>query len=90
MDITQGIIFILLGILCAATAFMNDYNESAFNKVMTWVLAILAAADFAIALYSFGLIDGKREYPSSEYHLTVKAISDGERADTVYVIDRIR
>lgn len=52
-----------------------------------WSMIILASLNFGIAFVRF---NKPKQYPASEYHLSIKTTTIDNQTDTTYVITKIK
>lgn len=60
------------------------------NKVIVWSSIICAGFCFIVAMDIFGAFDTQKEYPASEYRMSIKTTTIDDKTDTTYVITEIR
>lgn len=89
MNIFNGILFLVFAVACMVNVFTVDYDRSLKSKIVVWVCAICAGINFGLAFEQFGVFDGSKQYPSSEYTLKLKTTTVDDQTDTTYVITKI-
>lgn len=92
MDIVNGIMFIIFAAVSFYLAFSIEYDKSLKNKICVWALVIVGIFDLFSALTVFGVFSEPKakEYPASEYHLSIKTTTIDNKTDTTYVITKIK
>lgn len=90
MKIFCGILFLLFCWGNLVITFTTDYTKDVKNKVIVWSSIICAGFCFIVALNFFGAFDARKEYPASEYRLSIKTTTMDDKTDTTYVITEIK
>lgn len=89
MEIFLGIVFLFAGIFNMTTPFIMNYDENLKNKIIIWASIILAGVCFGIAFNYFVAYNVQKEYPASEYTMSIKTTTMDNHTDTTYVITKI-
>lgn len=89
MEIFLGIVFLFAGIFNMTTPFIMDYYKNLKNKIVIWASIILAGVCFGIAFNYFVAYNVQKEYPASEYTMSIKTTTMDNHTDTTYVITKI-
>lgn len=97
MEIFSGILFVLFGIcnwVMIYIACEND-EDNLKNKITTWIYVICAGICFGVALNYFISYNTQKEYkskeyPASEYRMSIKTTTIDDKTDTTYVITKIK
>lgn len=90
MKIFLGILFLLFCFGNLVTTFTTDYTKDVKNKVIVWISIICAGFCLVVAFDYFGAFDTQKEYPASEYRMSIKTITIDDKTDTTYVITKIK
>lgn len=92
MDIVNGIAFIILAAVCFYLVFTIEYNKSLKNKICVWILVIVGIFDLFRAFTVFGVFSKPKakEYPASEYRMSIKTMTMDNKTDTIYVVTKIK
>ncbi len=92
MDIVNGIVPLILAAVCFYLIFTIEYKESLKNKICVWVLVIVGIFDLFSALTAFGVFSEPKakEFPASEYRMSIKTTTMNNKTDTTYVITKIK
>lgn len=97
MEIFLGIVFMLFGICNWIMVYIEcgSYEDNLKNKIKTWSYTICAGICFGVALNYFMSHNTKKEYqpkeyPASEYRLSIKTTTIDDKTDTTYVITKIK
>lgn len=92
MDIVNGIMFIIFAAVSFYLVFAIEYNKSLKNKICVWILVIVGIFDLFSALTVFGVFSEPKakEYPASEYRMSIKTSTMDNQTDTTYVISKKR
>lgn len=90
MEIFFGILFLLFCWGNLFITFTTDYTKDVKNKLIVWISIICAGLCFIVALDCLWAFDTQKEYPASEYRLSIKTTTMDDKTDTTYVITEIR
>ena len=90
MRIFCGILFLLFCWCNLVITFTTDYTKDMKNKVIVWSSIICAGFCFIVAMDLFGAFDTQKEYPASEYRMSIKTTTIDDKTDTTYVITEIK
>ena len=91
MKIFCGILFLLF-CCCNLVITFNYrlYQRCEKNKVIVWSSIICAGFCFIVAMDIFGAFDTQKEFPASEYRMSIKTTTIDDKTDTTYVITEIK
>lgn len=91
MHVILGIINLVAGFCCLSCAFSIRYGKSLKNNIIIWSMVILGSLNFGLAFVQFIRHSNKpKQYPASEYHLSIKTTTINNQTDTTYVITKIK
>jgi hypothetical protein len=91
MRMILGIINLVAGFCCLNCAFSIRYGKSLKNNIIIWTMVILGSLNFGLAFVQFIRHSNKpKQYPASEYHLSIKTTTIDNQTDTTYVITKIK
>lgn len=91
MRVILGIINLVAGFCCLSCAFSIRYGKSLKNNIIIWTMVILAGLNFGLAFVQFiRASDKPKQYPASEYRLSIKTTTTDNQTDTTYVITKIK
>ena len=90
MRIFCGILFLLFCCCNLVITFTTDYTKDVKNKVIVWSSIICAGFCFIVAMDIFGAFDTQKEYPASEYRMSIKTTTIDDKTDTTYIITEIK
>lgn len=91
MCVILGIINLVAGFCCLSCAFSIRYDKSLKNNIIIWFMVILAGLNFGLAFVQFIKASNRpKQYPASEYHLSIKTTTIDNQTDTTYVITKIK
>lgn len=91
MHVIIGIINLVVGFYCLSCAFSKRYDKSLKNNSIIWTMVILAGLNFGSAFVQFIIHSNKpKQYPASEYRLSIKTKTIDNQMDSTYVITKIK
>ena len=91
MHVILGIINLVAGSCCLSCVFSIRYDKSLKNNIIIWTMVILAGLNFGLAFVQFIKASNRpKQYPASEYHLSIKTTTIDNQTDTTYVITKIK
>lgn len=91
MHVILGIINLVAAFCCLSCAFSIRYDKSLKNNIIIWSMVILGSLNFGLAFVQFiGHSNKPKQYPASEYRLSIKTTTINNQTDTIYVITKIK
>ena len=82
-----GIMNLVAAFCCTSCALTMRHDKSLKNNIIMWSMIILASLNFGIAFVRF---NRPKQYPASEYRLSIKTTTIDNQTDTTYVITKIK
>ena len=91
MHVILGLIYSVISAICwCSMLWLIFANNFSGRKIWVCLLAIAACIGYVLALGQFEASDKPKQYPASEYRLSIKTTTIDNHTDTTYVITKIK